>query len=82
MTEKDFVLGDFLQQLSTDYYIYAHSVNVVAYSVALAMRAGHHNHAVLRELANGALLHDVGESRVEKRILQKTDALNAKEWKK
>lgn len=80
MMEEKFVFEKFLQKLSTDYYLFTHSVNVVTYSVALAMRAGHHNGAVLRELAHGALLHDIGEAQVEDKLLNKSDALNTKEW--
>lgn len=82
MTAKDFKLENLLRQISCDYYLYTHSVNVTAYSVALAVRAGYTDHATLRELANGALLHDIGKATVPKELLNKQEALTSAEWKR
>jgi HD-GYP domain-containing protein (c-di-GMP phosphodiesterase class II) len=82
MTDEDFKLEHLLRTISCDVFLYTHSVNVVAYSVALAMRAGHNDKATLREIANGALLHDVGKSKVDPAILNKTTGLNSAEWEK
>lgn len=80
MTDEDFKLEHLLRTISCDVYLYTHSVNVVAYSVALAMRAGHHDKPILREIANGALMHDVGKSKVDPAILNKTSDLSSEEW--
>lgn len=80
MSEKDFKLENMLRQISSDYYLYTHSVNVMTYSIALAMRAGYTDHATLRELANGALLHDIGKTTVPKELLNKDTALSSSEW--
>ena len=82
MTADDFKLEQLIRTISSDYYLYTHSVNVVAYSVALAMRTGHRDRAILREIANGALLHDVGKSKIDPAILNKESGLTAAEWAK
>jgi HD-GYP domain-containing protein (c-di-GMP phosphodiesterase class II) len=80
MTTEDFPLEHLLRAISCDYYLYTHSVNVVAYSVALASRAGYRDKALLREIANGALLHDVGMSSISSGLLTKKGPLTAAEW--
>jgi HD-GYP domain-containing protein (c-di-GMP phosphodiesterase class II) len=80
MTSNSFMLEHLLRTISTDYYLYTHSVNVLAYSLALAMHAGHRNMAVLREAANGALLHDIGMSRIDPALANKKGALTNAEW--
>ncbi len=80
ISDDNFRLEDLLRNISCDYYIYTHSVNVVAYSVALAMQAGYNDHATLREIANGALLHDVGKSKLPREMLDKNDELSEPEW--
>lgn len=69
-----------LDAISSDYHIYSHSVNVVTYSVALANQAGHSAPATLREIALGALLHDVGKSDIDPAILNKPGPLTENEW--
>ncbi len=69
-----------LRQVSLDYRIYTHSVNVMTYAVSLAQRSGHASAATLRELAIGALLHDVGKCRIGKEILSSSGALSEREW--
>lgn len=81
MTSDDFLLEHLLRTISCDYYHYTHAVNVVAYSVALAMHLGFKDQPTLRELANGALLHDVGKSKIPDAILNKDAPLTAEEWK-
>jgi putative nucleotidyltransferase with HDIG domain len=64
---------------SLDYYTYTHSVNVTSYAVALARQLGLVEFRTLVELGTGALLHDVGKSRISERILNKRSALNRAE---
>jgi len=82
MTDENFHLEHLLRTISCDYYLYTHSVNVAAYSVALAQRLGTTDRPTLRELANGALLHDIGKSRIPAAILNKTGGLTQQEWEK
>lgn len=79
MRSEEFLLEHLLRTISCDYYLYTHSVNVTAYAIALCMRAGYLDPATLREVANGALLHDVGETRG---TVNKSGALTPNEWEK
>lgn len=65
---------------SFDYYTYTHSVNVCTFSIALAQQMGFHDQEFLFELGVGALLHDVGKSKISERILHKRSALNSIEF--
>jgi len=82
----DLVLQDeaafrnFLKVRSYDYYLYAHSVNVCVFSVALAQRMELCKPSDLIVLGTGALLHDIGMSRVDKSITLKRGPLNQEEW--
>jgi len=82
----DFLLHDeaafkhFLNVRSYDYYTYTHSVNVCVFSIALAQRMELGEPSDLIALGTGALLHDVGMSRVDKSITLKRGPLNQEEW--
>lgn len=82
----DFVLsdGDAIMSLvrlgSHDYRTYTHSVNVCTYALALASRMGIKDEVTLNILGLGALLHDVGKSKVDPAILNKKGPLTASEW--
>lgn len=65
---------------SFDYYTYTHSVNVCTFSIALAQQLGFNDEQFLHELGVGALLHDVGKSKISDRILNKRGALNQIEF--
>ena len=62
-----------------DEYTFTHSVNVCIFSVALGKKLGLHKHQ-LYELGLGALLHDVGKSRMPLELINKTSALTAEEF--
>lgn len=65
---------------SFDYYTYTHSVNVCTFGIALADQLGIKNEANLKDLGLGALLHDIGKSKVSERILNKRAPLNRAEF--
>jgi len=65
---------------SFDYYTYTHSVNVCTFAIALANQLGINRPRVLRDLGLGALLHDVGKSKISERILNKRAPLNRAEF--
>jgi HD-GYP domain-containing protein (c-di-GMP phosphodiesterase class II) len=65
---------------SFDYYTYTHSVNVCTFSIALAQQVGFNDEGFLNELGVGALLHDIGKSKISDRILNKRSALNPIEF--
>jgi len=73
----------FLQIISLsshDYYTYTHSVNVMTFTVALLSALGIKDPAILRDAGMGALLHDIGKSKVPLEVLNKPGPLNADEW--
>ena len=61
-------LGHLLEVMSFDYYTYTHSVNVMVFCTALAQRTMTER-GIVRDLALGALLHDVGKSQLDPAIL-------------
>ncbi|MCB2231039.1 HD-GYP domain-containing protein [bacterium] len=69
-----------LRITSFDYYTYTHSVNVCTFSIALAQQLGFKDEEFLNELGMGALLHDIGKSKISDRILNKRSTLNPIEF--
>jgi putative nucleotidyltransferase with HDIG domain len=65
---------------SFDYYTYSHSVNVCTFSIALAQQLGYIDEEFLHHLGIGALLHDVGKSKISDRILNKRSSLSQVEF--
>ncbi len=65
---------------SFDYYTYTHSVNVCTFAIALAQQLGMKDKKFLHELGTGALLHDIGKSKISDRILNKKSALTPYEF--
>jgi putative nucleotidyltransferase with HDIG domain len=84
-TTVDFVLDSpsalegLLQIMEYDYTTFTHSVNVCALALALARRVGIEDPAALRALGVGALLHDIGKTKVSESILNKPDTLSPDE---
>ncbi len=64
-----------LEVMSFDYSTYTHSVNVCTLSLALAQYTGLNDPRDLRALGTGALLHDIGKTRVSDSILKKAGSL-------
>ena len=62
-----------------DFSVYTHSVNTCTYAVALGIARGKGKEELL-QLGVGALLHDIGKTRVPREILAKPSALNEEEW--
>jgi putative nucleotidyltransferase with HDIG domain len=69
-----------LKITSFDYYTYTHSVNVCTFAIALAQQLGFQDEEFLHELGAGALLHDVGKSRISDRIINKRGSLTPIEF--
>lgn len=62
-----------------DEYTFTHSVNVCIFSVVIGQRLGL-TKLQLYELGLGALLHDVGKTRIDHEIINKTEGLSEAEW--
>lgn len=65
---------------SFDYYTYTHSVNVAVFGIALAHRLGCFSLEELNTLGAGLIVHDIGKSLIDKRILNKPGKLDEQEW--
>ncbi len=68
-----------LKVMSFDYYTYTHSVNVCTFSLALARFTGNIDLDELNKLGCGALLHDVGKTRIDESILNRNGPLSKQE---
>ncbi len=62
-----------------DDYTFAHSVNVCVLALLTAIVLGY-DKVRLKELGIGALLHDIGKTRIDKEILNKPDDLSKEEF--
>lgn len=69
-----------IQLSGHDYYTYTHSVNVLTFTVSLLSNMGYKDRRFLKEAGMGALLHDVGKSKVPIHILNKPGKLTEEEW--
>lgn len=67
---------------SHDQYTYYHSARVAAYSLALALKMSENDASHLAVLATGALLHDVGKSKIDLSLLHKSGSLTKGEWER
>lgn len=64
--------------IKSDDYTYRHSVNVTILSI-LTAKAMHYSEDEIREIALGALLHDIGKALVKNGLIQKKEKLNKDE---
>jgi len=62
-----------------DLYLYTHSLNVTLYSLTMGMANGY-NQQQLLELGYGALLHDIGKTKIPLSILEKKEPLTEEEF--
>ncbi|MCC6797190.1 MAG: HD domain-containing protein [Candidatus Hydrogenedentes bacterium] len=69
-----------LSLVSFDYYTYTHSVNVFLFSYMLAQFAGYDDPALMQDLGEGALLHDIGKSQIDASIVQCEGKLSDAQW--
>ena len=65
---------------SHDYYTYYHSVRVATYASAIAIKLGIHDEKLLKEIALGGILHDIGKKDISMDIINKAGALTNEEW--
>lgn len=60
-------------------YTYVHSINVAALSLTLAYHLKW-DHPSLKKIGEGALLHDIGKSKIDLQVLLKPDTLSDEEF--
>ncbi|WP_058303341.1 HD-GYP domain-containing protein [Gorillibacterium timonense] len=63
----------------TDHYLYQHSLNVCLYATQLGMSYGY-NRNDLYMLSLGALMHDIGKTKISRELLLKPGKLTADEY--
>ncbi|MEO3943947.1 HD-GYP domain-containing protein [Gorillibacterium sp. CAU 1737] len=63
----------------TDHYLYQHSINVCLYATQLGMSYGY-NRNDLYMLSLGALMHDIGKTKISKELLLKPGKLTEAEY--
>ncbi len=69
--------------IAYDYHTYTHCVNVSVFMLAAANELlGVRSPNVLREIGEGAILHDVGKTQIPKEILNKPGKLTREEYEK
>ena len=73
------VLNDMLSLMTHDYYTFTHITNVGAYCLLLAEAYGIRDQTQLMEIAQGALLHDLGKCFVPATLLNKPTPLSKDE---
>lgn len=71
---------NFVKATSVDYHVYTHSVNVFVYSMMLARKTNFADDDFLRRFGIGALLHDIGKSRVSPETLNCVGKLSDEQW--
>ncbi|MCF7811899.1 HD domain-containing protein [bacterium] len=82
----DFILSNakihsFLVQLSSyDYYTYTHQIDVMVHAVTIGKELNLNSAEELLDLGQSAMLHDVGKSYINPKIIKKTGKLNEHEW--
>ena len=77
---EEMVAADLLHVLHHDYHTFTHSANVAYYCVLLAKASGITDRCDLRQIATGALLHDIGKLDILETILNKPGRLDDAEW--
>lgn len=70
-----------LFQLSSDSLTeHTHALHTASYAVALGKKLGVRDQSQIYALGLGALLHDIGKSKIDAKILDKAGELNDVEW--
>ncbi|MDY6934333.1 MAG: HD domain-containing protein [Spirochaetota bacterium] len=82
LTTSEIEVVNLLKDLKDyDEYIYNHSVNVGILSAIFAIKLGLFSLDEIRSLTLAAYLHDIGEMKIDKQLLEKEGELDASEMK-
>jgi putative nucleotidyltransferase with HDIG domain len=79
--EDEKVFSSLLKVTSYDYYTYSHCVNVSVYALGLGKYLGL-SEQDLAVLGQAAILHDIGKSKIDPKIINKKDRLTDEEYDK
>lgn len=81
MSEQPTYLHLMGEDVADESGMYFHNVNVLVLSMTLARALGINDTATVREIAQGALMHDIGKVKVPSQVLLKDDGLTQAELK-
>jgi HD-GYP domain-containing protein (c-di-GMP phosphodiesterase class II) len=76
---EEYIIQDFLCYMPESYSVQSHSVNVSVLAVLLGQELGYTKQQLM-ELAIIGMLHDIGKTKVDQRILNKQEALENDEY--
>ena len=79
LSDKD-ILSHLLALVSKDYQTHIHSIEVMSFTIALGKRLGFKEGSELLNLGRAGLLHDVGKSFVNSKIIRKDGPLDKEEF--
>ncbi len=79
LSDKD-VVSHLLALISRDYQTHIHSIEVMSFAIALGKRLGFKEGSELLDLGRAGLLHDVGKSFVNPKIIRKNGPLDKEEF--
>ena len=79
ISDRKNVFSDLLAVMTHDYSTFTHLINTCTCCVVLAEAHGIRNRVQLMEIAQGALLHDVGKRYISAKVLNKTTRLTPEE---
>jgi len=79
MLREKGALENLMRVTSFDYYTYTHSVNVYVFGVSLVQRTGV-DPDTLKRYAMGALLHDIGKSKMDSAVINCKGKLSDEQW--
>lgn len=73
-------LPELIELSSKSFNEHVHGLHVSAYSITLAKKLGFQSYDSIQALGIGALLHDIGKSKIDPKILTKPAELTDPEW--
>lgn len=79
ISSREDVMIMMMNMNSMDHYLYRHSLNVCVYTIAIGQFLGYSKDE-LTDLGLGAILHDVGKTRIPLEILNKPSKLSESEY--
>lgn len=80
LVEDDDMIWAMVATMQKHVATHTHAINTAIYSIVLARFADIGNRDAIRDVARGALLHDIGKNCVPRAILDKPGPLDAGEW--
>jgi len=77
--ESEETIASYIKIIEYDYYTHTHSLNVSIYAICLGLELGL-DEKTLTKLGHAALLHDLGKSKIDQKIVVKDGSLTQEEF--